>query len=397
MTERGSVVVGVVAAPGAAADLAREAIPELADRLRNRVPEVDWALRLQVARLVEGPADLNQLIEASRRRMLAEGWNLVLCVTDLPLQTARRPVVAHASTTHGVAVLSVPALGPVAVARRMAEAGDRLLAALLGDTDAVGDPVRAGPRRRRLATGRRARELGARVSHQAAGIGLLAGVIGGNLRLLLGMLRANRPWRLAVRLSRLLVGAFATAVLSLVSADIWQLSAALGNLRLGLLAGGSVLAVVLTMLLGARLWERVPRDSGAREQVVLFNVVTVLTVVIGVLALYVALAVLAIIGAIALIPWDLLGESTGRPAGVAHQVKLGWLVSSLATVGGALGAGLESDSAVREAAYRYQPDTELTGEQGGPDPSGGAGPGPSGESGSPRTDRSEPERNHGAG
>ncbi len=397
MTGRGSVVVGVVAAPGAAADLARQAATELADRLRNRVPEVDWAVRLQVAGLVEGPADLGQLIEAARRRMLAEGWSLVLCVTDLPLQTARRPVVAHASTTHGVAVLSMPALGPVAVARRMAEAGDRLLAALLGDTDAVGDPVRAGPRRRRLATGRRARELRARVNPQASGIGLLAGVIGGNLRLLLGMLRANRPWRLAVRLSRLLVAAFATAVFALVTADIWQLSAALGNLRLGLLAAGSVLAVVLTMVLGARLWERVPRGPGAREQVVLFNVVTVLTVVIGVLALYVALAALTIIGAIALVPWDLLAESTGRPAGVAHQVKLGWLASSLATVGGALGAGLESDSAVREAAYRYQPDAELTGEQGGPGPTGGTGPGPSGESGAPRRDRSESERNHETG
>ncbi|MFC3500090.1 hypothetical protein ACFOOK_03785 [Micromonospora krabiensis] len=386
--------MGVVAAPGAATDLARQATTELADRLRNRVPEVDWAVRLQEARLVDGPADLSQLVEAARRRMLAEGWSLVLCVTDLPLQTARRPVVAHASTTHGVAVLSMPALGPVAVARRMAEAGDRLLAALLGDTDAVGDQVRAGPRRWHPAAGRRARELGAQVDHQTSGIGLLAGVVGGNLRLLLGMLRANRPWRLAIRLSRLLVGAFATAVLALVSADIWQLSAALGNLRLALLAAGSILAVVLTMVLGARLWERVPHDPSAREQVVLFNTVTVLTVVIGVLALYVALAALTIIGAIALVPWDLLAESTGRPAGVAHQVKLGWLASSLATVGGALGAGLESDSAVQEAAYRYQPDRELTGEQGGPDPTGGTGPRPHAESRSPRRDRSEAQPNH---
>ncbi len=381
MTGRALLVVGVVAAPGATADLAREAATELADRLRSRVPEVDWAIRLQVARLVEGPADLGQLIEATRRRMLIEGWSLVLCVTDLPLQTARRPVVAHASITHGVAVLSMPALGPVAVARRMTEAGDRLLAALLGDTDAVGDTVRAGPRRQRLATARRAQELGTRVNHQGSSIGLLAGVIGGNLRLLLGMLRANRPWRLAVRLSRLLVGAFATAVLALVSADIWQLSAALGNLRLALLAAASVLAVVLTMVLGARLWERSPPGPRAREQVVLFNVVTVLTVVIGVLALYAALAALTIIGAIALVPWDLLSESSGQPAGIAHQVKLGWLASSLATVGGALGAGLESDSAVREAAYRYRPDAELNGEKGRPDPADGTRPGPGGESG----------------
>ena len=291
----------------------------------------------------------------------------------------------------------MPALGPVAVARRMTEAGDRLLAALLGDTDAVGDPVRAGPRRQRLATARRAQELGARVNPQGSGIGLLAGVIGGNLRLLLGMLRTNRPWRLAVRLSRLLVGAFATAVLALVSADIWQLSAALGNLRSPCSRPASVLAVVLTMVLGARLWERSPPGPRAREQVVLFNVVTVLTVVIGVLALYAALAALTIIGAIALVPWDLLSESTGRPAGIAHQVKLGWLASSLATVGGALGAGLESDSAVREAAYRYRPDAELNGEKGRPDPADGARPGPGGESGSLCRDASESERNHEAG
>ena len=59
--------------------------------------------------------------------------------TDLPLQTARRPVIAHVSATHGVAVLSMPALGPVAVRKRAAETIVRLVGHMLGDIAVAAD------------------------------------------------------------------------------------------------------------------------------------------------------------------------------------------------------------------------------------------------------------------
>ena len=51
------------------------------------------------------------MIDRARERMQREGWHLAVCVTDLPLRNGRRPVIADASAMHGVAILSLPALG----------------------------------------------------------------------------------------------------------------------------------------------------------------------------------------------------------------------------------------------------------------------------------------------
>jgi putative flippase GtrA len=195
-----ALVVGVVASPGAASELAAALCPDLAERIARRLPDAEWTVRL---------------------------------VPD-------RPVVAHASMTHGVAVLSLPALGAVGVTRRATDAIVRLVAGLLGDADPAGrdspDGDSAGSRRRRRRV-------------------------------------ANRPWRLAIRLSRALVGALAAGVFALVTDDIWQLADRLGPLRLSLL-----------------------------------------TVIIGVLALYIALLVLTLVSAFLLLPRQSLVNVLGSRA-----------------------------------------------------------------------------------
>jgi hypothetical protein len=361
---RADLVVGLVASPGRAAELTETLITEVADRLTEQLPGVRWKVEFVIDRLVDPPTDLSEVISAGRRTLLDQRWDLMVCVTDLPLQTARRPVIAHVSATHRVAVLSLPALGPVAVRRRMVETIVRLAGHLLGDTGQAADD---GGRRRPVApvVHRRMLELGRRVELEH-GMRLVARVVTGNIWLLLGMLRANHPWRLALRLVRALVAAVAAGVLALVTSDIWRLAGYLGTLRLTVIGVGSVAATSVTIMIATGLWERSPHRS-AREQVILFNIVTAVTVGIGVAVLYTAIFAAMVTAALLLVPASLLGSVLGHPADVADQVQLAWLATSIATLGGALGAALETRETVREAAYTYQPDTQLeAADPGGP-------------------------------
>lgn len=343
-----NVVIGLISAPGAATEIASTLADDLHAELSLHLPTVQWRVPTVVDALVSPPADDAALVAAARERLLNEDWDLVVCLTDLPLKAHRRPVVAHASPVHGVAVVCLPALGAIGLRRRTRDTVIGLVRSLLGDTEghALSDPA-AG-------VGGRARELGR--SQQPEGDGSVmftAKVLSGNLRLLIGMIRANQPWRLALGLSKALTAAFATGVFALVTPDIWRLGDALGWFRLSAIGVGSVAAITVALIAGADLWERGSQPVG-RKQVALFNLATTATVVLGVFSLYAALLLLALLAAPVFVPSHLLKEGIGHAVSVGNYTKLAWLTCSLATLGGALGAGLESDESVRAAAYTYR-------------------------------------------
>jgi hypothetical protein len=219
--------------------------------------------------------------------------------------------------------------------------------------------------------GRRLRELATDPAEEAQGVRFTARVLSGNLRLLLGMVRANRPWRLAVGLTRALAAAIAAGVFALTTSDIWRLADTFGGLRLTAVGVGSVVAIAATLIIGGGLWER-PRSRRVRKQVALFNLATTATVAIGVLSLYLALFLLALAGGLLLVVPTLFAQGLGHAVHLSDYLELAWLTSSLGTVGGALGAGLESDEAVHQAAYTYRPERSAE-EPGEPAAAGGRG------------------------
>jgi hypothetical protein len=124
----------------------------------------------------------------------------------------------------------------------------------------------------------------------------------------------------------------------------------IGWARLGAIAVFTLLVTTVTLIAAHDLWEN-REDHRSSDQTVLFNIVTSLSLLIGLLTLYAALILITAVGALLLVSMPLFHAVVARPVGAAQYVALIWLVASLAMVGGALGAGLEEDPTVREAAY----------------------------------------------
>jgi hypothetical protein len=349
-----TVVIGLLAAPGLALEFADRLASELPARLSERYGQVEWRLEVAEEPLASAsaPPDVD-LGRVARRRMLQAAWDLVICLTDQPLLVRRRPVTAHVSTTHGVGLISVPALGAIGLEERVEEAVLRVLHGLLG-----GSFERSSRPRRRSGIRRRLEQLGeplGQVDRDQGTVRFVSDAVGGNLRLLLGMVRANRPWRLVVGLSGALVAALGAGAFGMVSTGAWKVADGLGFARLSALCAAAVAVTCLTLVMAHDLWERAPSPA-QRERVLLGNLTTAITIVIGVLTLFAALLIISIVCLSALIAPSVLADEVGHDVGSENYLKVALVLSMLATLGGALGSALESDEVVRAAAYCYRGD-----------------------------------------
>ncbi|MEU0656916.1 MULTISPECIES: hypothetical protein [Streptomyces] len=166
------------------------------------------------------------------------------------------------------------------------------------------------------------------------------------------MVRANRPWRLVPGLSKALAAALATGAIATVNSTVWNLAASLSTPRLVIAMAGSVAIMIGWLIVDAHLWHRSAESSPeARQRARLYNASTVVTVSIGVLICYVGLLVINWVWALFILNDQVFASLTRNPLRAEEYWTLSWFVASVATVGGALGSGLESDEAIRAAAY----------------------------------------------
>lgn len=347
----GPKVLGLIADP----DMPTQVGTRLAGKLTDWLSENnggEWTVEVVSDPVTAGESDPARILESVAHHRSRNGWVCAICLTDLPLLLRDRPLLADTQAQNRVALVSVPALGGTQPYRRMRQMLTQLLEDMLNVGESRTRPSSSDHRLYSWLT-----NLLAPVHRESGegGVRYTATRGSGWLRLISGMVRTNRPWQLIFGLSSALAAAIATSAFGLSSSTIWQIGDQLDVARQGLAAVASVALLVFWLISAHGLWERRRnRRTHAARLMVLYNSSTVLTLLLGVGYLYVGLFAINVCVALFLVPSSVLASSLGHPANYATYVNLAWGFTTMGVIAGALGSSLESDRAVRQAAYGYR-------------------------------------------
>ena len=312
--------VGLVADPASPTEIAR------------RIGDLDppdgedrggWDIEVVSEPFTTGCEDVDTAVARLGERARQHHWDLVVGLTELPLRDDEgRYLLVATDPQRRTAVLSLPALGGLRMQARTRHVVRALVSGMADDPTSQDEHRVPLPR------------------------------ISGRWRLLVGMVLANRPWLLVPGLKSALVAALATGAVATINSTVWLLAGSLSWWRLVVATVASVALVVAWLVIDGELWDRPDDDSTeARERSRLYNTSTLVTLTAGVLICYLALYVVNLVWALFVLDPSVMGGYLHASLGYGDPFVLAWFVASAATVGGGLGSGLESDEAIRAAAY----------------------------------------------
>ena len=357
----GRHVVGLVADPGLPLRLAEDMAQTLPEVLSARLGDTtDWEVRV-VERALPVSADGGMILpEAIHELADQQGWDTVVAVVDLPRFEDGRGVVADVVPAERWAVVCVPALGVLRTRHRLRETLARVVGHVLGEehVGAAEDlefDADSGRARTDLSAGltplphteTRAETEGLLPDGTRSGTVFARG-LRGRLRLLSGMVAANRPLQMPRSMSWTLASAGAVGAYGIFFGSIWVLSNEMSIARLTAVMLVSLALLVVWLITANGMWTG---SAGSRGRAGLDNAATLVTVGVAVCVLYAGLFLgLALVAGL-IIPQGYLAAELDGSAGVGDYVALAWLATSMGMIAGAVGSSFDDSEAIRTATY----------------------------------------------
>lgn len=338
------ITIGLVPSPGLPEDIANDISNDLARELGETIDsDVRWVVRVVPDPITGSNVETPDLLEELGTLAQTDSWDYTIALTDLPVRRHGKIVLADASTDQQAGWISIPALGALWIRRKVRRIIIQLVEDLYASPDEDDDVLRLTEVGRGDAS-----EADEMIDTRYIFKGRFA-----TARLLAGMVYANQPWTIIPSFKTTAVTAVATGSYGLIFASMWELGEHSSVIRL------IVLSLVAMSLLGAwiivshGLWQP-HHGASSRFLTALYNATTVITIGTGVLFAYAMIYLVLLFESVIFMPPSLLTSRLEMPVDALNYVTATWVTASVATLAGALGAGLEDTERVREATFSWR-------------------------------------------
>lgn len=287
------------------------------------------------------------------------GWarqdeaDISVVLTEVPRMAGRRPKRTEMHFQEGLAVISLPTLGPVRIRGCMRRELRRVVDALVYDS---------------LEEARQTGRIANRVEEQnggSAAYSTSAKLFPGRLWVTLGMVASNEPFWSMPKLSGVFSAAGATGAFGVFFSTIWEMATFLPSWRLAVVSMIAVCIVVTWLILANRLWDRSNASgAGGKKEALMYNASTVASLLVSVSALYLLLFTGILVMALLLIDPGFMTQEIGEEAAFGNYLDIAWLSASMGVVAGAIGSNFDDDTDLKNLtqgsreAQRYPRDEE---------------------------------------
>lgn len=362
MTNR-MIEIGLVAAPGITEKIAHNLENNLPDILANYfAKDIEWKINTVVDPLTGSAETSKEIFEKIANYQNNNNWQYTIGLTDLPIIKDNNVIAFDINKSNGASLISVPSYGWRPVQKRIQKSIVGIIETVnmdhsqdlqkndhndKGSQEKLKSQFPLSTLKSRTAY---LEDTNSKHTHY-----FVSSNTKGSFRLISGMTFANNPLNMLSSLSNVVAIAFTTGAFGIVFTTMWNLSYVYSSWRMLLMMVVAILGMMFWIIVAHHLWES-KKESRNKRVTMLYNLTTVLTLTVSLIIYYIILFFLFLIATLVVLPSGYLGQTLqmGGSANLITYINLAWFATSISTVAGAIGAGLNNEELILESTYGFR-------------------------------------------